>query len=594
MIDQEPEEGGEPLSEQIHELGFKVHTLETSFLTLTREIDHLIGELETANDTITKLRAENLALRNQNTPPVTIPDTTATPDVEITFSLVGFPPQTLRPKGPGELWQDGKERRWSWDVTKEIRVVLDCKGEQRRIFLQRAWGDLPIEAGPLIADLVIKLSGTRVFSGPVRIHHHTRPPLTFNRLPLDTKALERVRALAPNYDPKAIPPAKDLEAMVTGARWDWKTWYQLNPAGSYDPWSEDFGFVTRSWVGGIPLMNEAAMFPIWDVLLLLTGDQRLYAKCADTADTSGNYAIHYWNRATGLPHTYSDSGSLPVLNADNLPALTSASGLKLPVGDIAHDFGLVNMMALLAGERYYVEELEAWTLLGPLARKPADRATGVYFSGQIRSNAWWMRNLFHLSLCYSGKRGEQIQAQLFNAIKYLLGLGKKYPATGLLDVSAFRSSPWTQFAGDGAKTGTVLTGNHHFLVHVLRQVQSRLLDDGTRYGALDGLLDHVLQVAEGVWKHSRHRSLIPWLQHVHSGTTWPDIMAATFGLFAPDRTLFATPVTSDIAAWWRAAVVVAVEIGKPWATEALAWIDQEFVKANRQPSINWQILPRTK
>jgi hypothetical protein len=562
-----------------------------------------IVELETANskqaEEILKLRGkvteleEELRRLREPKPPV---DSPAVPDV-----LINLDGKEYRPTGPGELWPASGERRWTWDPSSEVRLILDAKGNQRRIIVQRAWGDLaPARLPALEMQIKVALDGETVYDGKLRVHQNTRPCMTFRREPLPLNDIGPLSALGvlPNYDPDARPSTEFLTKACGRTDWQWKLWSDINAPGTFDPWSENFGVVTRSWVGGIPLANEASMLPPWDVMLAMTGHASLHqVVCGPTWDSSGNYAVHFFDRETGAPYRPDSkrAAALPVLNLDNLPALTSASGLKLPVGDIAHDFGLVNFAALVTHERFYIEELEAWTLLGSLARKGEERASGVYWSGQVRSVAWWLRNLFHLYLSGSDseKRGV-IKKQLAGALRWMNSrfanpAGPDHRPTGICSVSPFRESPWSQFATTAS--GTVLSGNHHFLAHCLAEIYRSGFEDA------EPVLRHVLKVAEGTWKHSPFPYLAPWLQHAANDTaSWEHLMRDTFSREIDPQlaSSFALPLTIDIVSWWRAAVVAAVDLGEPWAVEALAWVDGATKSSGKTPSISWAIQPTKK
>lgn len=532
-----------------------------------------------------------------------------TPDTQVTVL-----DKIYSPSGPGEFWAPSGEFRWAWDINKEVRLVLDAKEnpdngpDQCRFFFQRAWTDLPLDTLPVELPVKVAIDGEERFSGPVRVHHHQRTPKTFNRLPFPDVDLTPFVKLGifPNYDLSSIslPSVKEMSTYL------WDQWEKLNPTA--DQWSERYGVAVRNWVGGIPLSNEASMLAPWDIQLAFGSNtessliwNRLFDICYNTWESSGNYAIHFCDRETGLscrPDSKSFS-SVPMINPDNLPTLIGKNGKSLPRGDIAHDFGLVSLAALVTRERFFVEELESWTLLGPLGRSEKHtppRSSGIYFSGQIRSNAWFLRNLYFLYLSLpDSERRIQVREQLVRNIKYLNDTfanpsSPLHYKTGLLDfTSPYREVPWTQNTARN-KNFLILSGNHHFLVHVLNEIRhNREFSD-----LVMPILLHVLRSTEGIWKYSPNPYLTPWLQHAATTKqdSWPEIMANTFSKSVPSPTKLIDPssvMTVDIAAWYRAAIVAGVELGQAWASEALKWIDQAIKDTGRKPSIAWMINPRT-
>lgn len=549
------------------------------------QMEILVTALEKEKD---RLAAENAELQAKLAALQVKPDPFV-PDV-----MIRFENRELRPGGDGEPWPWSGGRRWFWDVTPEIRIMLDVVGKQRRIILQRAWGDLALTAGAARFRLAVILDGETVWDDAVRLHHHTRSCLTFRRLPLlslDTGAWKKSGAI-PNFK------TQNLDGKIPD-RWEWKPWDQSTEARSgADRWTERFGLASKSWVGGVPLSNEGSMVSSWDATLLLSDkpSAELWEICADTADTIGNYAVHFMNRGTGQPIVYDTAAAagLPQLNADALPALTTAAGVRLPVADIAHDMALPNVMALLTGERFYIEALQSMVLLGSLAKKGADRASGIYWSGQVRSVAWWLRNLYHLCQATGGAQSEHLP-QLRANLKWMVERfcdpkGTEHRPTGILSWTPHKNSPWMRFAA--STTGrTTSTGNHHFLAHVLGEIHR----SGIVGGDAEAVLCHVLKVAEGTWKHSPDKKLAAWLQHSGTGDrgeTWQDIAKRTFaGGPARPVTSFPEPITTDIIAWHRAAVVAACDLGEAWAIEALPQIDAMLAAERRVPSIAWQVEP---
>ncbi len=561
-------------------------------IRLSAKIVVLENELLVANSRIAELE------KILNKPPIPIPSP-ITPDVEIAFL-----DQTWRPAGEGELYPVSGERRWTWEPSPEVRIVLDCKLTQRRVIIERCWGDLPLTAPVLATHLRIALDGNEYYNSPVRVHHHTRPAVTFRRLPavqFDLGLLKRT-GIIPNYMNSATPAPQQLSDMVTGRVHTWKRWEQIKAAGTYDPFTEDYQFIINSWSGGAgPSINEASMLTPWDSTLLLSSESDsptqsgLYDLCFDTADTSGNYPIHFWDqRGTVL-------ANLPIVNPDAIPALFSSTGLKLPVPDLAHHHALSHLAALLTGERYYTEELESWVLLGPLARKGIDRESGIYFSGQVRATAWWLRIIYHLTRVPAPESLTRYYTDiLLRNLQYIYDnfvdpQGSEYRSTGILSIVQIRPSESTKYASSNALFQTI-TGNTYFIAYVMGEISTHP-NEQIRSLAID-IVRHVTLTARGTWEHSPSRYLIPWLQHamLANVSDWPTIMKTTFSTGPAHPTKWGTaPVTIDYFAWWRASVCAAIDAGGDnlWAIEALKWADREIQKWRPLP-IAWAVEPRSR
>lgn len=572
------------MKQELDNIRAAVNQLESSMLSMANDLRTMQQERDRLLAEKADLEAKLAALQPKPESPK--PDV---PDVVIKFG-----DRTLRPEGPGEVWLWSGERRWFWDVTSDIRIILDAVGKQRRIILQRAWGDLPLTAPVAIVRIGVILDGETVWDDDVRIHHHTRPCMTFRRRQIPAgpwgEAWKSL-GLIPNFK------SQKLDGKIPN-RWEWKRWDQQPEAATANPWTERYGLASKSWVGGVPLSNEGSMISPWDATLLLSNPSPdLWEMCADTAESVGNYAVHFISRVTGQPFEYNTEGglALPQLNADALPVLTTAAGVRLPVADIAHDMALPNTLALLTGERFYIEALQSMVLLGSLAKKGPERANGIYWSGQVRSVAWWMRNLYHLCQATGGDQSEhlpQLRANLkWMTLRFADPRGPEYRPTGILSWVAHKASPWMRFVSSPGLTTS--TGNAHFLAHVLGEINR----SGVVAGEAEAMLRHVLKVAEGTWRHSPGRKLAAWLQHSGTGShteMWPEIMARTFANLKVIASGFPEPITTDIIAWHRTAVVAARDLGEVWAIEALPQIDAMLAADRRVPSIAWQVEPAIK
>lgn len=541
------------------------------------------------------------AVPTSPSPPVVI-SSTFTPDIKISIGE-----RTLTPTGAGEPWFFTDERRWTWDLDDEVRVVLDSlpradSRPQHRVTLQYCWGN---SAGRAIRTypVIVNVDG-EIDESPVRVHPGCRHAITYERRRFDELGVTPAQVAAwkqsgylPNFSPNIqIPTCAQIEK-----DWKWATWLKDNPTS--DTWSEDFGLCTKSWTGGVPLANEGSLLSPWDVALLYASDKDtkdyLWSLCSETAESSGNYPVHFWDRSTGAPYLYSapEFLALSTLNADNLPVTKSASpSIFHPRADIAHDMALVNTMALITRERFYVEELESWVLLGPACRTRKERETGVYWSGQVRASAWWLRNLFHLSLVRPDS--VRIRTQLDNALSFMARTfadrnSVDWMPSGLCAlVPKKKDSPWMEHSADTVTQ--TQTGNLYFLMTVLGEIAYA---HPGKVAAVS-MLNHLAHVLLGVWRHSPSSYLCPWLQHAvpERAALWPDIMQTTFARL-PETALTSFPplITADIFGWWRAALLTAHDhnIDLPSSTPPLQWADLQIRdKKVRTMSLPWQLKSR--
>lgn len=569
------------------------------------EKDRVIVDLINARARIAELE-EQLALLSKDpidpspptNPPIIV--TESARDVEIILSNVG----TFKRTGDGELWPQSGERRFFSDLSPEVRAIADIKGPQVKVILQRAWGDLPLSAPVLESLITVKIDGKIRYTGSNRLHHHTRPQMTFDRLPLaDAMRKDKLIPL-PNYDPSAYLSPDLLENIALGSNWLWERWEQVatKDGTDFDPFTERYGYAHRSWTGGIPSTNEGSFLPPWSVALLLTGDKRIHQNDFDTAETLGNYPIHFYDRSTGKPYRPEDSLGLPVLIADGLPKLTSRDGRKLPVADLAHNFGLPNLAALLTGERSYCESIATMNLVGSLARKGGDRTSGIYWSGQVRAVDWWLRDLFHLCLVSVGDEKKYYENQLKNNLRFTEerftkpGISPEYRETGIISIAPYKYGDQMRHFADGI-TQMSSIGQ----VYILAGVLGEILAAG--YKEAEPMLRHTLRVVKGVWDTLAtnppaplSRYLAPWTIVAWNGVDrWFTILDRTFAkLPSTPQGFNETKLTPDYVAWWRKAVISAVELGEPWAPEILKWTDSEMKRWGKGIPLGWAILPREK
>lgn len=543
--------------------------------------DRMATAIQQATESIRSLKEDvaRLTAELDKRPPAPPPPgpIQVSPNIEVTLDGFG----SFRPGLDGE--RQGEEVRYAGNVS-DARIVLDLKNDgQIRTTVERCWSDLPVLTPTLTTRLSIKVGSTMRHDAPLRLHPHGRPTkvLDASRPPvLSAGALQGfIKAgLLPNYDPSAKPSEADLAKIAEG-KYPWDRW--TCKGLSYDPISEEFGQITNSWSGGAgALLNEAAPLMPAQVAFLLTGDQRAWEAVRQLADSSGNYAIHYKIKADKgghFPHS-DEMASLPFLQGPAQVTLKSASGIVLPVPEPAHEHSLTYLAALLTGDRYYREELEAWASYNVLTRPMNDatakalRAKGIIWSGQVRAAAWSLRALLHAALAEEwSKTGTYYANSLRENLRWMADTyatpgASKYRVTGVTEFQDYKTVPQTQYVLNPPRY-SVATWNHNVLCFELGEC--------VRAGFHEAIpmRDHLLRVAEGIWRHSPSLWDFAHGNHAYPGDDWQAIMDTTFAGRKTPPTGFASHVTQDYAAWARAPFVVGADASLPWAAEALAKVD---------------------
>jgi hypothetical protein len=571
-------------------------------LHLFRQISQLTETIEKSNETITTLSDKVLSYEEEiarlkseierlSKPPVITPDSDPITVESPPSVYVAIDGKSFAFSGPGEVNPySPSERRWYFDYDDEIRVILDANlNGKRRVTFQRAWSDLALEAPVRSVSVQIddKDNDTH-FKQSIRLHHHTRPCVDIGANVLPSVDLALLDFL-PNYDFAAIRNNTNTS--------DWK-WRMILSDPTADMISEAYYLANQSWTGGVPLSNEASMLSPWDVYFLSVGGKT--TKAADiigTWNSVGNYAVHFYDRSTGKPCLPESNAAItiPTLSLESLPKLFTVSGTTLPVPDLAHNFGLSNLGALLTHDRYYIEALESFVLLPSLSDSGKVRASGLYWSGQIRSNAWRMRDLFHI---YLATKEERFKAQILQHLRYMNDAfanpeSKAFLPTGVCSVVQRKPSNWNKYALP--TDSETATGNHYFLMYVLGEISQH-----PEFAShCRPIMSHLAKVVDGVWHHSPSRFVVPWLRHAYPTRTsgWKEIMAATF---AKEQLAglegFLPPVTKEMACWYRAAVIALIDMADEdedifWAQSALKWLDI-IAPVDKRP-IGWNINPRS-
>jgi len=149
--------------------------------------------------------------------------------------------------------------------------------------------------------------------------------------------------------------------------------------------------------GGRP---EIAPYPLWTVRYLLSMDPRAKAFVLGAGDLAGSWPIHVRARKTGRIMTIDQRPEfwLDQRGKDRpqwKPARHDPDPKQVRLTpDIAHQPSLAYVPYLVTGDFYYLEEAYFWGNYCLLATWPHPRGNerGI-LSGQIRGNAWGLRNV---------------------------------------------------------------------------------------------------------------------------------------------------------------------------------------------------------
>lgn len=584
-----------------------IATLRTDQVDKQGEIDRLFALYEQAEKVagerqirIQELEAEivtlkaELAIYKPPPPPPPPPPIETSPDITISLGDLG----SFRPGIGGE--RQGNETRYRGTINNEIDAIIDIKDDgQIAICIERCHHDLPLTAQVINTQLTVSANGIgdteHLYINAFRLHPHTRPRLVLNPSPpprFDLSALIS-SSLIPNYALSTIS-ATDLDKMAKGS-YPWEKWNVKWSHLDFDPISEVYGPVIRSWTGGAnSLMNEASHLAPVQVAYLMSADPRAWNEVIDLANSSGNYAVHYKLRGENRYPYPSETAALPFLQGDAQVTIFTAGGFKLPIPEPAHEHSLTYLAYLLTGERWYKEELQAWVTYNLLTRPRNDlRLKGIIWSGQIRAAAWSTLALLRAAIAESPYNAGPYASQLVANLNYMrdtftVPSALEYRSTGVCNLSPFRPAELLAYVTLLPRPLRFPTWNHHVLASVLNECIRAGFNEAIP------MRDHLTRVVQGQWQYGQSRYDIGWGDHAYVTDSWPDIIRTTFeGRATPPTppTSFPAVTTPEYISWARSAIVAAVDSGQEWATEALRWVATEAPKYKGGIPPWWAIMP---
>jgi hypothetical protein len=201
----------------------------------------------------------------------------------------------------------------------------------------------------------------------------------------DLDHLRKARVV-PNYDPELRISEVALARM-----------YDAFEHSSRGPM--DSGIVTAYMptTGG---RLDIAPLPEWQAMYLLTMDPRAYEMTLQSGDLGASFPSHFRNERNGRPVTPEDYPNMSTVDdlfgEPGQPQRPDTGGFHNPlVPDPAHEPALDFLPYLITGDRFYLEELQFWTMWNALYSGPQYRGygAGLIHAGQIRGQAWSLRTL---------------------------------------------------------------------------------------------------------------------------------------------------------------------------------------------------------
>lgn len=193
-----------------------------------------------------------------------------------------------------------------------------------------------------------------------------------------------------NYDQSITIPENILAGMANSVG-----------AGNTGPMTIGTTVAYMGMAGG---RGDIGPLPEWSVNYLLSQDKRAKDVMMANADGSGSWSMHYRDENTDYPVRTDNERNARI---STHPNLASTGPLPVPrcvadhacdtpnTDDPAHEPSLVYLPYLVTGDYYYLEELQFWAAVNPLATDPGYNGVGqgLLRWHQVRGQAWSMRTL---------------------------------------------------------------------------------------------------------------------------------------------------------------------------------------------------------
>ncbi|MEH6435158.1 hypothetical protein [Massilia sp. DD77] len=253
----------------------------------------------------------------------------------------------------------------------------------------------------IVYDVQVEVGGKPVYAREALEHyHHARWRKTFwwggeadVHVRHDPGYLIGTRAL-PNFDRGVQVDGRTLDKMVAA----WK-------GPKTEPMGVGQAMRAMPTTGGRP---DIGLLPGWAAMYLLGMDRRAGEITFATADLAGSWSMHYRDRRSGLPVSLIDYPYMTLMGSpkdtrnpatgksEAFPECARPEACKTPNRqDVSHQPNFAYLPYLLAGDHYYLEELQFWAMYSVFNSNPAYRehAKGLLKPEQVRGQAWGLRTL---------------------------------------------------------------------------------------------------------------------------------------------------------------------------------------------------------
>jgi hypothetical protein len=354
--------------------------------------------------------------------------------------------------------------------------------------------------------------------------------------------------------------------------------------------------------GGRP---EIAPYPTWTVRCLLDREPASKQFVFASGDLAGSWPIHVRARRTGRIMTIDQRPKFWLdPRGDDKPDwkpdrhAPAADQVRL-TPDLAHQGSLAYVPYLFTGDYYYLEEAYFWANYCLLATWPHPRQNerGI-LSGQIRGNAWALRNIADAASIAPDGHPEadyferKIRNNLADRKRRMYG-PPEYNRIGAWGIRTTQSARIQNPANP--QWMIIAPWEQDYLIWSLHHLVELGYRDAVR------VRDFLLRLRVGTLTHAPHfdpRLAAPYrlvvgeqdaAGNVRFYEDWKELGAENLRLSEPR---LPSPA-NDYAYSARAAVVCGYDAGTPHAPRALEWIEAQFPDLKglmvRNPA--WAILP---
>ena len=274
-------------------------------------------------------------------------------------------------------------------VQFHVRTYAGCRQARVSVVVENCWDHW---AGNVGYGVSVQIGGREVFNKAAVDHRRLsrwRKTFWWGRQPPDVHVFHDLGYLSstgalPNYD-RTLPASESNASLLEMKGADWEIMGR-GPLTAYMPTT-----------GGRP---EIAPYPAWTVRYLLTMDPRWRSLVLKAGDLAGSWPIHVRRQSSRRimtiderPEFWLDArgSDRPEWQPDRSPPGADQTRLT---PDLAHQASLAYVPYLVTGDYYYLDESYFWANYCLLATWPHPRrgAEGI-LSGQIRGNAWALRNM---------------------------------------------------------------------------------------------------------------------------------------------------------------------------------------------------------